>query len=164
MIFISIGANLGNCLENITKALAFLEENGIEVIATSSVYLTAPWGFKEQPPFLNLVAQLNTHLPPHPLLKTMLEVEARLGRKREQRWGPRIIDLDLLCYYHLSFEEENLCLPHPYWHERAFVLIPWYELAPLHQVVPTASTIAHYSQTLAKDQLKEVQLFAPPLR
>jgi 2-amino-4-hydroxy-6-hydroxymethyldihydropteridine diphosphokinase len=102
----------------------------VHVAAVSSAYESAPWGPVEQPPFLNAVVRLETALPPSPLLGVLLDVEARLGRVRAVRWGPRTCDLDLLLYGDETVDTPELQVPHPRLADRRFVLDPLLELAP----------------------------------
>jgi 2-amino-4-hydroxy-6-hydroxymethyldihydropteridine diphosphokinase len=99
------------------------------LLRLSPVYETDPVG-PPQPPYLNMVAELETELSPKGLLAEMLRVEKALGRERRERWGPRTLDLDLLLYGDLVLEEEGLSVPHPRLHERAFVLVPLLDLLP----------------------------------
>jgi 2-amino-4-hydroxy-6-hydroxymethyldihydropteridine diphosphokinase len=158
MIFIGIGSNLGDRLENIRKALNFFEKKNITLLSVSSVYETPPWGFTEQPPFLNALALVNADLSPHALLSRLLEIEALLGRERRYKWGPRTIDLDILCYRRTILEEATLRLPHPHFHERAFVLAPWKEIAPNFRVFEKGPTISDYYNALP---LKEITGIRP---
>ncbi len=122
---IALGANIGDRHENIRRALALLHESsGIHKIIPSPIFETAPVGIEDQPAFLNLVAALDTTLSPESLMQLLLATETRLGRKREIRWGPRTIDLDLLFFENETRDTPNLILPHPRWHERTFVTIP----------------------------------------
>jgi 2-amino-4-hydroxy-6-hydroxymethyldihydropteridine diphosphokinase len=98
------------------------------VVNTSSIYETDPVGYENQEQFLNMAIQVSTALNPFELLDTCLEIELNLGRKRDIRWGPRTIDLDILLFNHENIETEKLIVPHPRMHERAFVLIPLLEI------------------------------------
>lgn len=130
--WIGLGANLGDppaTLDAALSALDALESN--RVVAVSPAYRTAPWGMPDQPDFLNAVAKLETAQAPQALLAALLDIETRLGRKRDTgRWGPRVIDLDLLVFGDCVIDEPDLKLPHPYLAERAFVLVPLNDLAP----------------------------------
>ena len=121
------------------------EIEGVELIAVSSLRETAPWGPVEQPAFLNGAAVLETELEPQALLEALLELERRLGRRRDEptaeRWGPRVIDLDLLLYGDLVVDRPGLRVPHPRLHERRFALEPLAELAP-EAVVPGRGTVS----------------------
>ena len=129
--YISLGSNMGDRESYLEKAINILGSHGkIEVTKRSSMYETDPVGFTEQDQFLNMVIEIRTSLSPETLLHQCLQVEIDLGREREFKWGPRIIDLDILLYNHLVIESENLLIPHPRMQERAFVLIPLLEVAP----------------------------------
>lgn len=130
---LGLGANLGDREASILRALDLLCEGGaIRLIAQSPLYETAPWGDLDQGPFLNACALVETTLAPLPLLACCLGVEAALGRDRktDRRWGPRMIDVDLLYYDDLAVSHPALTLPHPRMMERAFVLAPLADLAP----------------------------------
>ena len=128
--YIGIGSNLGNRQENCLRAIEILEERGIKVQKRSSLYETEPWGFKDQPRFINMVVQIETTLEPNDLLRLLKAIEREIGRQDSFRWGPRMIDLDILLFNALVLDEDNLHIPHPYLHEREFVLRPLNEIAP----------------------------------
>jgi 2-amino-4-hydroxy-6-hydroxymethyldihydropteridine diphosphokinase len=129
--FVGIGSNLGDRETNLRQAIELLSaEDGIDVVALSEIRETDPVGPVEQGPFLNGAAKLETSLTPRELLERLLSVESRLGRVRDERWGPRTIDLDLLLYGDLSIEEPGLTVPHPRLHERRFALEPLADLDP----------------------------------
>ena len=129
--FVGIGSNLGDRETNLGRALDLLAaEEGIEVAAVSEIRETEPVGPVEQGPFLNGAARLETSLRPRELLECLLAVESRLGRVRDERWGPRTIDLDLLLYGGEQIDEPGLTVPHPRLHERRFALEPLADLAP----------------------------------
>ncbi len=124
--YVGLGSNLGDRAALIADAA-----QAIRARRLSTVIETEPWGLTDQPPFLNAVAELETDLDARGLLDELLEVERRLGRDRSgPRWGPRTIDLDLLLFGDLRIEEPGLVVPHPYLHERLFVLEPLAELQP----------------------------------
>ncbi len=129
---LALGGNLGDVRATLGRAVALLCD-GVEVrlLARSSDYRTPPWGVEEQPPFVNLCIAVATELSPRALFARAQEVERALGRDRskEQRWGPRPIDIDLLAYDDLSVADPDLTLPHPRLFERAFVLVPLAEIA-----------------------------------
>lgn len=125
-----LGANLGDPLATIEKALLELEAAGISIKARSAPYRTAPWGVTDQPDFINLCVLALTQLTPQSLLDLIRKVEARLGRERRERWGPRSIDVDILLYDDLTLDAPGLTIPHPWLTERAFVLVPLAEIAP----------------------------------
>lgn len=128
---IGLGSNLGDRAATIAAALGLLDGAGVRVTARSSLYETAPWGDADQGPFLNACALVETALPPHALLARCLEIERTLGRARDKtrRWGPRVIDLDVLFFGDLTLAQDGLAIPHPKLFERAFVLTPLAEIA-----------------------------------
>jgi 2-amino-4-hydroxy-6-hydroxymethyldihydropteridine diphosphokinase len=129
--WLGIGSNIGDMAATLDRAVAALAATpGISVIARSSDYRTPPWGKTDQPWFLNGAVGIETTLDPHALLDACQAIEHALGRVREERWGPRIIDLDVLAYEGAAVEDERLVLPHRYVRERAFVLVPLAEIAP----------------------------------
>jgi 2-amino-4-hydroxy-6-hydroxymethyldihydropteridine diphosphokinase len=135
--FVGLGSNLGDPQAQIRRALELLEaENGVEIVAVSSLRETDPVGFEEQPRFLNGAVELGTTLSAPELLERLLAIERRLGRVRGSgpRFGPRTIDLDLLLYGDEVVEEAGLVVPHPRLHERRFALEPLAELDPSLEV------------------------------
>lgn len=128
--FIAFGSNIGDRKTNIEKSLRMLEEKNIKILSTSSFYITEPYGYTDQPEFLNGVAKIKTEFTPRELLYILLDIEFKLGRERKIRWGPRTIDLDILFYDGLIVNEKDLVIPHPDLHNRRFVLDPLNEIAP----------------------------------
>jgi len=130
--YVGLGANLGERRETIERAVELLAAAaGVDVLAVSSLRETDPVGFEDQPPFLNGAAAVATELSPRELLDVLLGIERHLGRTREgPRFGPRVIDLDLLVYGDAELDEPGLTVPHPRVHERRFALEPLAELAP----------------------------------
>ncbi len=106
------------------------EQDNVRLVQVSALYRTPPWGRTDQPDFLNAVAEIETGLPPRGLLELCLETERVLKRERHERWGPRVIDIDILTYGQERVSEKDLEVPHPRMLERAFVLVPLAELAP----------------------------------
>lgn len=129
-IYLSVGSNIGNRLDYLDKAGRLLQKAVGPILRSSQVYETAAWGNTGQADFLNQVLELKTGLAPQELLKTCLKVEASLGRFREDKWGPRSVDVDILFYGETVIDEKNLQVPHPRLHLRNFVLIPLHEIAP----------------------------------
>ncbi|MCB1520754.1 MAG: 2-amino-4-hydroxy-6-hydroxymethyldihydropteridine diphosphokinase [Hyphomicrobiaceae bacterium] len=128
---IALGSNIGDKRANIAAALAMLVESGeVRIVARSRDFKTPPWGKTDQPWFVNACAGVETSLAPRPLLQHCLAIERRLGRIREEKWGPRIIDLDVLVHRAGAVDEPDLVLPHPRISERAFVLAPLADIAP----------------------------------
>jgi 2-amino-4-hydroxy-6-hydroxymethyldihydropteridine diphosphokinase len=128
--YIGLGANLGERETNIERALSELARSGCRPTRVSSIYETAPVGFSDQPDFLNAVAEIETDLGPRELLAVLDAIERRIGREETFKWGPRIIDLDILLYGDQILKEDNLEIPHPEMQHRAFVLTPLAEIAP----------------------------------
>jgi 2-amino-4-hydroxy-6-hydroxymethyldihydropteridine diphosphokinase len=129
--FIALGSNLGNRYDNLMDALQLLTRYPeICLVNCSSVYETDPVGYEDQDQFLNMVVELQTDWSPFELLEVCLKIELELGRKREIKWGPRTIDLDILLYNQENIETEKLIVPHPRMHERAFVVVPLLEIQP----------------------------------
>jgi 2-amino-4-hydroxy-6-hydroxymethyldihydropteridine diphosphokinase len=128
--YVGFGANLGDPASTLRAAAAELGRTAGTVVAGSQIYRSRPIGFTDQPDFQNAVARLSTLLPPDRLLDELLELEARFGRIRNVRFGPRTLDLDLICYEGVVRDDERLTLPHPRAHEREFVLRPLAELDP----------------------------------
>jgi len=129
---LALGGNVGNSRAILDRAVQLLCDGiDIRLTARSSDYFTPPWGFKYQPPFINLCIAVDTVLSPRDLLARAQDVELKLGRDRahEKRWGPRTADIDIIAYGDLSLNEPGLILPHPHLFERAFVLLPLAEIA-----------------------------------
>ena len=151
--YIGIGSNIGNRQANIKRALDLLNSNeNIEVSAVSSLVETAPVGYTEQPNFINAAAELYTNLTPRELLNTLLAIENQMGRTREVRWGPRVIDLDLLLYNNEHINEDGLQVPHPRIMERAFVLLPLAEIAP-ELILPDGRTAREAAASLRDENI-----------
>ncbi|MFF9130496.1 2-amino-4-hydroxy-6-hydroxymethyldihydropteridine diphosphokinase [Streptomyces sp. NPDC014806] len=130
---IALGANLGNRLETLQGAIDALEDTpGVRVKAVSPVYETEPWGVEpgSQPSYFNAVVLVKTTLPPSSLLERAHAVEEAFHRVRDERWGPRTLDVDIVAYAGVVSDDPHLTLPHPRAHERAFVLAPWYDVEP----------------------------------
>jgi len=129
VIYIGLGTNLGDRLANLREAISRLPPR-IQVTAESPIYETPPWGMTDQPAFLNMAVKCETSLKPLALLTRLKRIEVALGRTASVRWGPRLIDMDILFYSELVLETPELCIPHPRLHERAFVLVPLADIAP----------------------------------
>ena len=148
---VALGSNLGDSRQVLALALDRLERlEGTTVIAQSSLYQTAPVG-PPQPDYLNACALIETNLSPQELMAHLLAIEADFGRIRQERWGPRILDLDLILYADQVVNEPDLQLPHPRFRERAFVLVPLAEIAP-HWVDPvTGATLLDLCNALDRE-------------
>jgi 2-amino-4-hydroxy-6-hydroxymethyldihydropteridine diphosphokinase len=135
--YVGLGSNLGDREALVRRAAALIGATRL-----SSIVETEPWGYEDQPRFLNAVAEIETSLPARGLLDRLLEVERQLGRERVgPRWGPRTVDLDLLLYGEEQIDEPGLVVPHPRLTERLFVLEPLAELVPA-QRIPGLGTVA----------------------
>jgi 2-amino-4-hydroxy-6-hydroxymethyldihydropteridine diphosphokinase len=128
-LYLALGSNLGDRLVNLQAAQAALLPS-VRLLTASPVYETPPWGYLDQPAFLNQVLEAETNLSPEDLLDFLKRLEVELGRQPGARYGPRLIDLDILFYDDLVLQSPRLTIPHPYLHERAFVLVPLADLAP----------------------------------
>ena len=128
-VYLALGSNLGNRAANLAQAIDRLGER-VRVERTSPVYETEPWGVADQPSFLNQTAMGRTALSPHELLRFVLSLEQMMGRVRGERFGPRLIDIDILFYDNLSLTSYSLTIPHPRLIERAFVLRPLADITP----------------------------------
>ncbi len=143
---VALGANIGNPREQIELALTMLRA-ATEVIAVSSLHTTEPVGGPVQPDYINAVCILESELPAADLLSLLHGIEKTLGRERQERWGPRTIDLDLIQYGGLLSSAEELELPHPRAYERRFVLQPWSEIEP-DAILLTHGKISHLLEQL----------------
>ncbi|MEJ2625201.1 MAG: 2-amino-4-hydroxy-6-hydroxymethyldihydropteridine diphosphokinase [Pseudolabrys sp.] len=131
--WIAFGGNVGDSREILARAVAMLcDDAAVRLTARSADYRTPPWGVEDQAPFVNLCITVDTTLSPHDLLARAHAVERALGRDRakEQRWGPRTADIDIIAYDDLALDDDALTLPHPRLLERAFVLVPLADIAP----------------------------------
>ncbi len=134
--YLALGTNLGDRSANLWRATTALRPE-VKILAQSPIYETPAWGYEDQPAFLNMVVEGETELPPDALLAYVKGIEAELGRTPSFRWGPRLIDIDILLYDDLVLTSPDLTIPHPRLHERAFVLVPLAALAPrlIHPVL-----------------------------
>ncbi|HWR59535.1 MAG TPA: 2-amino-4-hydroxy-6-hydroxymethyldihydropteridine diphosphokinase, partial [Thermodesulfovibrionales bacterium] len=128
--YVGIGSNLGDREENCLKAIRLLSDSGVTFRKQSSMYETEPWGVKTQPRFINMAIEIETDKTPLELLYYLKAIEQDAGRTETGKWGPRVIDLDILLYDDLVINEADLQIPHPHMHERDFVLKPLAEIAP----------------------------------
>ena len=127
--YIGIGSNLGDRELNCKQAVGLLRQKGITVSKESSLHETKPWGVTDQPLFLNMAIEIETDLKPFELLRTLKDIEKKMGREETFLWGPRIIDLDILLYNGNIVDEKGLRIPHPHMQDREFVLRPLSEIA-----------------------------------
>jgi len=129
-IFLSLGTNMGDRQQNLQKAINATRQLPISINQLSPVYSTAAWGKHDQDMFLNQVIRIETVLEPNDLLHALLNIEHDLGRLRSEKWGPRVIDIDILLYGQRVVHTDNLIVPHPRMTERKFVLVPLNDIAP----------------------------------
>src|ERR1700749_440561 len=137
-VVIALGGNVGDVRATFAKAIAHIcGMTQAALLARSSDYATPPWGEEDQPRFINACIEIETALDPHALLFTLHKIEQKFGRDRgrEQRWGPRTLDLDLIAYDDAKLDKPELTLPHPRLFERAFVLVPLAEIVPDRVIV-----------------------------
>ncbi len=151
---LSLGGNIGDVRATIAEALRLLEVDGVRLVARSPDYRTRPWGKTDQPDFTNVSAVVETVLTPLLLLATCLDVERQLGRVRHERWGPRLIDIDLIAYDDVRMDTPELTLPHRHAHERGFVLIPLAEIAP--DLLIGDRTVAELAARFANDPIEKL--------
>lgn len=127
--YLLIGGNVGDRHKNLEKARQLIEAQAGKLLMQSAIYETEAWGKQDQPAFLNQVLHVETALEPLPLLQVLLKAEQEMGRKRDEKYGPRTIDIDILLYNDLSLETNELVVPHPQLHLRRFALTPLAEIA-----------------------------------
>lgn len=160
--YIALGSNIPPKADYLEKSISRLEAQGdIEVLQASPIYETVPVGYTEQSDFLNMVAHIQTSLSAFKLLEVCQEIEQELGRERTIKWGPRTIDLDILLYNQENIETEQLVIPHPRLHERAFVLVPMAELAP-NLIVPVINkSVSDLLAALAAEEKEGIAKWKP---
>ena len=154
MIYIALGANIGERAGQLSAAIDEMGRAGLRVTKQSSVYETAPVGYTEQPSFYNMVVEVESRQSSDELLKTLQQIEQRLGRERLFKNGPRTIDLDILFYNGEDIQSEHLTVPHPRMQERAFVLAPLAEIAP--ELVVRGRTVASWLADLPMADRQDV--------
>ncbi|MGO9379877.1 MAG: 2-amino-4-hydroxy-6-hydroxymethyldihydropteridine diphosphokinase [Dissulfurispiraceae bacterium] len=154
IIYIGIGSNLGDKEGNCRTAIERLCAQGITVKKISSPYRTKPWGVEDQPDFVNMAVEAETSMQPTDLLAVLKTIEQGMGRQDGVRWGPRLIDLDLLFYGDIVIWSDKLTVPHPLLHKRDFVLLPLAEIAAglVHPVLKT--TIRELAEKLIKGEIQ----------
>ncbi len=130
-LFIILGTNIGVRFQNLEIARKEIENSIGEITKLSGIYETAAWGITEQPNFLNQVLQISTDLKPNKILQIILKIEENMGRKREEKWGARLIDIDILYFGNKIIDNKALIIPHPFLQERRFTLVPLIEIAPV---------------------------------
>lgn len=161
LVYLALGTNIGQRPANLRKALASLSPQ-VQVCRVSAVYETAPWGYTDQPTFLNQVIEAKTDLSPTELLSRLKEIEFHLGRQPTFRNGPRLIDLDVLLYDDLVVQDDNLKIPHPGVVSRAFVLVPLADLAPELRHPTAGQTIQELLAQVNTEGVKRIMHKIPP--
>lgn len=157
-IFVGLGANLGDRAAQLAAAMEGLSQfPGWQLHAASALYETAPWGLREQPAFLNQVLAVEVAMTPMEFLHAAQALEAALGRVRETHWGPRKIDIDILAWGQQRIQSQRLTIPHPALADRAFVLVPWAEIAPNFHPPGHPATIAQLLTALPASETQSVQ-------
>ncbi len=156
IVYLALGTNLGDRLANLRAAIKSFPPS-IVLGPRSNIYETPPWGYTDQPAFLNMAVKCETDSDAASLLKRLKQIEVEVGRVESFRWGPRQIDIDILFYDDLILESESLIIPHPRLHERAFVLVPLADIAPdfVHPVLKKT-----VKELLSKVDSAEIKLFA----
>ena len=158
IIYLGLGSNLGDREANLETVLQELPPD-VEIIFYSSLYETKPWGFRDQPDFLNQVVQAETELSPRELLVYLKKIEKKIGRKPSFTYGPRMVDIDILLYGNMIITETNLTIPHYRITERAFVLTPLAEIAPELSLPDSTITISELLETIDSS---DVSLYEGP--
>ena len=128
-VFLLLGTNLGERAANLNSARNLIAFRAGQIMSTSAIYETAPWGKTDQPGFLNQCIEILTMNAPEELLRILQKIEKEIGRKTSEKWGPRLIDIDILFYDDRNITLEQLTIPHPYLHQRRFTLLPLAEIA-----------------------------------
>ncbi|MFN0254462.1 2-amino-4-hydroxy-6-hydroxymethyldihydropteridine diphosphokinase [Pedobacter ureilyticus] len=158
--YLLLGTNLGDRAQNLNTAIAFIEKEVGEVFKKSSVYETAAWGKTDQPGFLNLALGVKTEVEPLVLLNILLGIEQKMGRVRLERWGERLIDIDIIFYADRIVNNEELTLPHPEMHKRRFVLEPLNEIAAdfVHPTLKekVSSILSNLTDELTVEKINEI--------
>lgn len=153
--YLGLGGNLGDPAANMAQALRLLDSrDDTTVERVSSLYRTKPWGKLDQPDFLNAVVCVTTALPARELLGVCLDIERALKRERRERWGPRLIDIDVLLYGEDTIRERDLEIPHPRMTDRAFVLVPLLEIAP--DLIIGGKPVADHAETVGDQGIEKL--------
>ena len=156
-IYIALGSNLKNPRKQVLNGILSIKKlNGVKLLKESYLYQTPPVGILNQPDFINAVIKISSDLKPQELLKEILNVENDAGRVRDQKNGPRILDLDILLFDDLIINEENLTIPHPRMHERLFVLLPLKDIDE-NIMIPNQGKIKDIIKKLAKENINRIK-------
>lgn len=158
-VYIAIGSNLGDKLSNCRKGIELLEKSGVSILACSHFYKTDPVDYADQDRFINAAVKAETDLSPLLLLKALKSIEKQAGRVETVRFGPRVLDMDIIFYDDLTMDEAGLTIPHPRMHKRGFVLTPICDIAPefIHPVL--TQTMTELLKQFDNDSPHEVSLY-----
>jgi 2-amino-4-hydroxy-6-hydroxymethyldihydropteridine diphosphokinase len=129
-VYLLLGTNIGDLSQNLITAHQLLVSDDIQIVKSSTIYQTAPWGVTDQPDFLNQALEITTNFTPFQFLNVIQNIENQMGRVKTRKWGERIIDIDILAFESQVIKTEILTIPHPQAHLRDFTMIPWKEIAP----------------------------------
>ncbi|RJQ32696.1 MAG: 2-amino-4-hydroxy-6-hydroxymethyldihydropteridine diphosphokinase [Actinobacteria bacterium] len=162
VVYLSLGSNIGERKKSLEEAIKELKTK-LGILAISSVYQSKPIGLEDQPDFYNLVIKARTDLNPHQLLDYIQHIEVNLGRKREARWGPRTIDIDILLYNNQVISSDRLVIPHPRMIERLFVLKPLLEVEPELEL-PDRKEVKNYLEKIKNQKVEKITEIATPRR
>jgi len=161
-VYLGLGSNVGDRAAHLARAMQLLDADPrLRITRASSIYETAPWGDDRQPRFLNSVVEAETELSPDELLALTQSIENTMGRRRTRRWGPRVIDIDILLYGERIIEGAELRVPHPLLTVRQFVLVPLLEVAP-DIMLPGGQRVAELADTSAPDVVRHAPAPWPP--
>lgn len=163
-IFLGLGSNLGDREARLSLAVNWLRDKVGVMVQVSSLYETPPWGNLDQPAFLNQVIQIQCDAGPTELLSKIMNLESELGRVRAVHWGPRVIDVDILAFGQEVVASQRLTLPHPHLAQRAFVLVPWAEIAPDFPVPGIGKSVAELLERLPKEDVEAVRRLSGSIR
>ena len=157
-VYLALGANIGDREANMRSAVRLIDQGPCILVAVSSLYRTKPVGVLDQPDFLNAVVRLETEQEPDELLQLCKSIERTIGRQRTIRWGPRVIDIDILLVDEIQLMTPELTLPHPEMLKRAFVLVPLAEIEPMLLVADNLTA----RQAAGRMDVSEVRLYRDP--
>lgn len=154
-VYLSLGSNMGDKIQHLKDAVSIIKEyDRVSNVMVSSFYETAPVGYLDQDLFVNIALSLDTEMEPYEMLSLCQHVEEELKRKRIIRWGPRTIDVDILLFNDIISNDEKLTIPHPRMKERAFVIVPLYEIA--NDISIDGDSIESIYQALDKEDIRKI--------
>lgn len=158
-VYIALGSNVGCKRDNMAQAVQLIADlPATQVVKSSSLYETEPWGKTDQDEFLNQVIEIETALQPEELLHELQNIEIKMGRQRKEKWGPRLIDLDILLYGNEVIDDPQLTIPHPYLRERLFVLVPLAEIGAELQFPDDGATVQEVlSRVLVREGTRGIE-------